>query len=109
MTPIEIGRAFIDAVEAKDANAAAELCAADVEILLPGADAPLKGREGVRQMVRLAPELVQTFRSEEQRGSEARVTTLTRAPGIFANYTTWCFTTADEQIARLTFELRAAN
>lgn len=109
MTPLEVGRAFIDAVEAKDADAAAELCAEGVEILLPGADAPLKGKEGVRQMVRMAPELVQTFRSEELRGGEARVTTLTRAPGIFANYTTWCFSTADGHIARLRFELRAAN
>ncbi len=109
MTPLEIGRAFIDAVEAKEADRAAALCAEDVEILLPGADAPLKGREGVRQMVRLAPELVQTFRSEEQIGDEARVTTLTRAPGIFANYTTWVFTTQDGHIDHLRFELRAAN
>ncbi len=109
MTPLEVGRAFIEAVEAKDADAAAELCADDVEVLLPGAAAPLKGKDGVRQMVRMAPELVQSFRSEEQRGDEARVTTLTRAPGIFANYTTWCFAAADGRITRLTFELRGAN
>lgn len=109
MTPLEVGRAFIEAVEAKDADAAAALCADDVEVLLPGADAPLRGKDGVRQMVRMAPELVQTFRSEEQRGDEARVTTLTRAPGIFANYTTWCFMTEADRVSRLTFELRAAN
>ncbi len=109
MTPLEVGRAFIEAVEAKDADAAAALCADDVEVLLPGADAPLRGKDGVRQMVRMAPELVQTFRSGEQRGDEARVTTLTRAPGIFANYTTWCFATEDARVSRLTFELRAAN
>jgi hypothetical protein len=60
-------------------------------------------------MIRMAPELVQTFRSEEERGNEARVTTLTRAPGIFANYTTWVFTTTDGKIEDLRFELRAAN
>lgn len=109
MTPLEAGRAFIDAVEAKDADAAAALCADDVEIFLPGMNEPLRGKDGVRRMVRMAPELVQTFRSEEQRGGEARVTTLTRAPGIFANYTTWCFTTEDDRIARLRFELRSAN
>jgi ketosteroid isomerase-like protein len=109
MTPVEIGRAFIDAVEAKDADAAAGLCAEDVQILLPGADAPIRGKDGVRQMIRMAPELVQTFRSEEERGNEARVTTLTRAPGIFANYTTWVFTTVDGHIDGLRFELRAAN
>ncbi len=109
MNPIEVGRAFIDAVEAKDADAAAALCAEDVEILLPGADVPVRGRDGVRQMIRLAPELVQTFRSEEQVGGQARVTTLTRAPGVFANYTTWVFSTADGHIDHLRFELRAAN
>ncbi len=109
MTPVEIGRAFIDAVEAKDADAAAALCTEQVEILLPGAEVPVRGRDGVRQMIRLAPELVQTFRSEEQAGTEARVTTLTRAPGVFANYTTWVFSTADGHIDHLRFELRAAN
>ncbi len=109
MTPVEVGRAFIDAVEAKDAEAAVALCTDDVEILLPGADVPVRGKDGVRQMIRLAPELVQTFRSEEQTGDEARVTTLTRAPGIFANYTTWVFSTADGRIGHLRFELRAAN
>lgn len=109
MTPVEVGRAFIDAVEAKDAEAAAALCADDVEIVLPGAEVSVRGKDGVRQMIRMAPELVQTFRSEEERGNEARVTTLTRAPGIFANYTTWVFATTDGRIDHLRFELRAAN
>lgn len=109
MTPLEIGRAFIDAVEARDGDRAAELCTDDVEVLLPGAGGPLRGKGGVRQMVRMAPELVQTFRSEEQRGDEALVTTLTRAPGIFANYTTWVFNTEGDHVSRLSFELRAAN
>ena len=109
MTPVEAGRAFIDAVESKDPDAAARLCSEDVEILLPGAEVAVRGKDGVRQMIRMAPELVQTFRSEEQTGNEARVTTLTRAPGVFANYTTWVFTTTDGQIEHLRFELRAAN
>jgi ketosteroid isomerase-like protein len=109
VTPLEVARAFIDAVREKQGDTAAELCADDVEVLLPGADAPLKGKDGIRQMVRMAPRLEQSFRSEEERGSEARVTTLTRAPGIFANYTTWVFAIEDEKVKRLTFELRAAN
>lgn len=109
MTGLEVARAFIDAVQEKQADSAADLCADDVEVLLPGADAPLRGRDGVRQMVRMAPKLEQSFRSEEERDGGARVTTLTRAPGIFANYTTWVFAVEDGRVKRLTFELRAAN
>ncbi|MDE3113465.1 MAG: nuclear transport factor 2 family protein [Chloroflexota bacterium] len=109
MSPLEVARAFIDAVQAKQADTAADLCADDIEVLLPGADGPLRGRDGVRQMVRMAPQLEQSFRSEEERDGEARVTTLTRAPGIFANYTTWVFAFEDGRVKRLSFELRAAN
>ena len=38
-----------------------------------------------------------------------RVRTLTRAPGIFANYTTWVFEMKDGLVKKLDFELRAAN
>lgn len=106
---MELGRAFIDAVEAKDPNAAAALCTDDVTIVLPGAEVAVRGKDGVRQMIRMAPELVQSFRSEEETGNVARVTTLTRAPGVFANYTTWVFTVADGHIDDVRFELRAAN
>ncbi len=109
MTALEVARAFIDAVQEKQADSAADLCADDVEVFLPGADAPLRGRDGVRQMVRMAPKLEQSFRSEEERDGQARVTTLTRAPGIFANYTTWVFALEDGRVKRLSFELRAAN
>lgn len=109
MTPVQAGRAFIDAVEAKDPERAASLCTDAVSIFLPGADVAVRGKDGVRQMIRMAPELVQTFRSEEEAGNVARVTTLTRAPGIFANYTTWVFTLADGHIDDVRFELRAAN
>jgi len=38
-----------------------------------------------------------------------RITTLTRAPGVFANYTTWLFVMGGGKIDRLSFELRGAN
>ena len=38
-----------------------------------------------------------------------KITTLTRAPGIFANYTTWNFEIDGSLVRRLNFELRAAN
>jgi hypothetical protein len=109
VTGIEVARAFIDAVKERAADRAAELCADDVEVLLPGADLPLRGREGVRQMVQLAPELTQSVRDEEERDGEVRITTLTRAPGIFANYTTWRFVLSDDRVKRLSFDLRGAN
>jgi hypothetical protein len=86
------------------------LCTEEVEVHLPGMPAPFLGKDGVRQMIRMAPgELVQSLREEKEDGTVVRVTTLTRAPGIFANYTTWVFSTDGERIRRLTFELRAAN
>lgn len=110
MTPqIATARSFIDAVQAKNDHGAAELCADDIEVLLPGANAPLRGKDGVRQMVNLAPTLEQSPRGEEQRGDEVRISTLTRAPGVFANYTTWIFLFEGGKIRRLSFELRAAN
>ena len=110
MTGLEVARGFITAVQERDADAAAALCTEDVEVLLPGADEPLRGKEGVRQMIRMAPQFLQSLRDEEERaGGEVRITTLTRAPGVFANYTTWRFITADAQVRRLSFELRGAN
>jgi hypothetical protein len=108
-TPLSVARSFIEAVQAKNDRAAAELCSDSIEVLLPGATAPLRGKDGVRQMVNLAPKLEQTARSEEQRGDEVRISTLTRAPGVFANYTTWIFEFERNKIRRLSFELRAAN
>ena len=109
MTGIETARSFIEAVQAKDADAAAALCAEDVEVLLPGGDAPLRSREGVRQMIRMAPQFLQTVRDEEEKDGEVRITTLTRAPGLFANYTTWRFVMDGGRIKRLGFDLRGAN
>jgi hypothetical protein len=109
MTRLEIARAFIDAARDRQADRAAGLSADDVEILLPGANGPLRGKDGVRQMVRMAPHFESSLRSEEERDGEARVTTLTRFPGMWANYTTWVFVVEQDLVKRLTFELRAAN
>lgn len=109
MTGIEVARGFINALQDKNADAVAELCAEDVEVLLPGADAPLRGREGVRQMVRMAPQFVQSMRDEAESDGEVRITTLTRAPGVFANYTTWRFVLDGDLVKRLSFDLRGAN
>ncbi len=109
MSGIEVARGFISAVQEKDADGAADLCAEDVEVLLPGADSPLRGKEGVRQMIRMAPQFLQSMRDEEERDGEVRITTLTRAPGVFANYTTWRFVTEHDLVKRLSFELRGAN
>jgi ketosteroid isomerase-like protein len=109
MTGLEVARKFIDAVRESDADGAAELCTEGVEVLLPGADAALRGKEGVRQMIRLAPQFLQSMRDEQERDGEVRITTLTRAPGVFANYTTWLFSFDGEKVDRLAFELRGAN
>ncbi|HUQ42246.1 MAG TPA: nuclear transport factor 2 family protein [Candidatus Limnocylindrales bacterium] len=109
MTGIETARSFIEAVVDKNADAAAALCTEDVEVLLPGADSPLRTREGVRQMIRMAPQFLQSMRDEEEKEGEVRITTLTRAPGLFANYTTWRFVMDDGQVKRLSFDLRGAN
>ena len=110
MSPLDTARSFIDAVMTKDAEAAVALCADDVEVRLPGVPVAFSGRDGVRQMIRMAPpELVQTLRDADQDGDRVRVRTLTRAPGIFANYTTWVFQMTGDRVKRLTFELRAAN
>jgi hypothetical protein len=108
-THLAVARSFIEAVQSKNDRAAADLCADDIEVLLPGAGTTLNGKDGVRQMVNLAPKLEQSARSEEQRGDEVRISTLTRAPGVFANYTTWVFVFEGLKIRRLSFELRAAN
>lgn len=109
MTGLEVARGFINAVREGDADSAAALCTESVEVLLPGADAPLRGREGVRQMIRMAPQFLQSIRDEEERDGEVRITTLTRAPGVFANYTTWRFVIDGAKVDRLSFELRGAN
>ncbi|HZP94851.1 MAG TPA: nuclear transport factor 2 family protein [Candidatus Limnocylindria bacterium] len=109
MTSMDTARAFVKAVQDQRADAAAELCTDDVEVMLPGADAPLRGKEGVRQMIRLAPQFEHSMRDEEERDGEVRITTLTRAPGVFANYTTWRFVLDGDRVKRLSFDLKGAN
>ena len=108
-TQLSAARSFIEAAQAKNDRAAAALCSDEIEVWLPGASGPLTGKDGVRQMVNLAPKLEQSARSEEQRGDQVRISTLTRVPGVFANYTTWIFVFERDKIRRLSFELRAAN
>ena len=107
---LDVARSFVQAVKDRNADAAAELCSDDVEVTLPGVAVPFQGKEGVRQMIRLAPsELVQTPRDESVDGRNVKITTLTRAPGVFANYTTWNFQIEGSLVRRLDFDLRAAN
>src|ERR1700687_1967557 len=98
MASLDTARAFVKAVQDQKADAAAALCAGHVEGLLRGADSPLRGKEGVRQMIRMAPQFEHSMREEEERDGEVRITTLTRAPGVFANYTTWRFVIVDGRV-----------
>lgn len=109
MASIETARAFVKAVQDQKADAAAELCTDDVEVMLPGADGPLRGKEGVRQMIRMAPQFEHSMREEQERDGEVLITTLTRAPGVFANYTTWRFMLDGDLVKRLSFDLKGAN
>src|SRR5512132_2130911 len=109
MGSLDTARGFVNAVREQNAEGAADLCTDDVEVLLPGADTPLRGKEGVRQMIRLAPQFEHSLRDEQERDGEVRITTLTRAPGVFANYTTWLFVMDGGKVARLSFELRRAT
>lgn len=106
---LDTARAFVEAVRGQKAEAAAALCADDVEVLLPGADQPLRGKDGVRQMIRMAPSFEHSMRDTEVREGEVRITTLTRAPGLFANYTTWKFIVQNDHVRRLSFDLKGAN
>ena len=109
MGSLDIARDFITAVQQQEPNKAADLCSEDVEVLLPGADQPLRGKEGVRQMIRLAPQFEHSMRDETVKDGEIRITTLTRAPGLFANYTTWRFVMDGELVRHLSFDLKGAN
>ena len=60
-------------------------------------------------MIRMAPAFLQSMRDAEESDGEVRITTLTRAPGLFANYTTWKFVTQDDHVKRLSFDLKGAN
>ncbi len=109
MKPLEAAKAFMAALGAKDAEKAAAVCADDVVIELPGGDNELRGKDGARQLMRLAPPFVRIVREEQVKGNTVVLKGLTRAPGQFANYTTWTFETKDGLITHVTFSWRPAN
>ena len=49
--PLASARAFMTALENKDPEGAASVCADDVVIDLPGGDNELKGKDGARQLM----------------------------------------------------------
>lgn len=97
------------ALEKRDAERAASVVDDDVVIELPGVDTQLHGKDGARQLMRMAPPFVRLVREEELLGDTVVLKGLTRAPGQFANYTTWTFETDGSRITRVTFQWRPAN
>lgn len=109
MKPSEAARAFMTALEKRDPEKAASVVADDVVIELPGGDTQLHGKDGARQLMRMAPPFVRIIREEDVLGDTVVLKGLTRAPGQFANYTTWTFETDGDRITRVTFAWRPAN
>jgi hypothetical protein len=107
--PLASAKAFMKALENKDPAAAASVCADGVVIALPGGDNELKGKDGARQLMRMAPPFVRTVREESVDGGTVILKGLTRAPGQFANYTTWTFETENGLITHVTFTWKPAN
>ena len=107
--PIDAAKTFMAALEAKDAERAAAVCADDVTIVLPGGETELEGKEGARRLIRMAPPFVRIVREEEVDGNTVILRGLTRAPGHFANYTTWTFETDGSLITHVSFAWRPAN
>lgn len=99
----------MDALEARDAERAASVCADDVQIELPGGDSDLTGKDGARRLVRMAPEFVRRVREHETHGNTVILRGLTRAPGHFTNYSTWTFETDGSLIKHVTFAWKPAN
>ncbi|MGH2451196.1 MAG: nuclear transport factor 2 family protein [Candidatus Limnocylindria bacterium] len=109
MDPLEAAKTFMGALEAKDAEKAASVCAEEVVIVLPGGETELEGKEGARRLVRMAPPFVRRIREEKVDGTTVTLRGLTRAPGHFANYTTWTFETDGDLITHVAFVWRPAN
>lgn len=109
MTPLEAAKTFMSALKERSPETAASVCADDVVIELPGGDNELHGKDGARQLMRMAPPFVRIVRDEEVEGNVVVLRGLTRAPGQFANYTTWTFETDGSLITRVTFQWRPAN
>lgn len=106
---LEAAKTFMSALAEKDPEKAAAVCADDVVIELPGGDNELKGKEGARQLMRMAPAFQRIVREEKVMGETVVLTGLTRAPGQFTNYTTWTFETEAGLITHMTFTWRPAN
>ena len=107
--PLEAAKTFMDALEARDPERAAAVCAENVQIELPGGDSQLEGRDGARRLVRIAPAFIRRIREQQIDGTTVILRGLTRAPGHFANYTTWTFETDGQLITHVTFAWRPAN
>jgi hypothetical protein len=107
--PLEAAKTFMDALEARDPERAAAVCAENVQIELPGGDPQLEGRDGARRLVRIAPPFIRRIREQQIDGTTVILRGLTRAPGHFANYTTWTFETDGQLITHVTFAWRPAN
>src|SRR5438270_11757024 len=97
------------ALEANDAEKAATVCAEDVAIELPGGDRQLEGREGAKQLIRMAPPFVRVVREEAVMEATVILRGLTRSPGHFANYKTWPFETDGDLRTHVTFAWRPAH
>jgi hypothetical protein len=90
---LEAAKTFMDALEARD----------------PDGDSQLEGRDGARRLVRIAPAFIRRIREQQIDGTTVILRGLTRAPGHFANYTTWTFETDGQLITHVTFAWRPAN
>ena len=97
------------ALETSDGNRAAGVCSDDVRIVPPGGGSDMEGRDAVRQFVKRAPSFIRRIREEHVEGNTVTLKGLTRAPGMFANFTTWTFETDGERITHLSFAWRPAN
>ena len=109
MTALEAARGFMRALQDREPERAASVCADDVVIELPGGETELHGKDGARQLMRAAPPFVRVVREEQVLGDTVIFKGLTRAPGQFANYTTWTFETQNGLITRVAFAWRPAN
>lgn len=109
MTPLEAAKTFMRALETKDPEKAASVCAEDVTIVLPGGETELEGKDAAKKLIRVAPPFIRRIREEEVHGETVILRGLTRSPGHFANFTTWTFETDGELIRHVSFAWRPAN
>lgn len=108
-TPLQAAKIFMEALEARNADRAASVCAPDVTIVLPGGETELQGIDGAKRLIRMAPSFIRRVREEEVDGDTVTLRGLTRSPGHFANFTTWTFHTDGERITHVSFAWRPAN